>query len=73
MHLTAAEIITAATINAACAVGRDNLVGSLEPGKQADAVVWKACNLRQIPYFYGVNQVAQTIKKGRLVWAAGGT
>ena len=40
MRLTPAEALTAATYNAACAINRQDLVGSLEVGKQADIVLW---------------------------------
>ena len=40
MKMTPAEAITAATINAACSLGRGARVGSLTVGAQADAVVF---------------------------------
>jgi len=39
MHMTVEEAVVAATINAAFAIDRHDRVGSLEPGKQLDAVV----------------------------------
>ena len=39
MDLTFEEALVAATINAACSLDRQDRVGSLEPGKQMDAVV----------------------------------
>lgn len=36
------EILTAVTINSACAIGMGDKVGSIEPGKQADFVIWDA-------------------------------
>ncbi len=39
MHLTFEEALVAATINAAAALDRQHVVGSLEPGKQFDGVL----------------------------------
>ena len=44
-RLTPEEILTAVTINPACAIGRGHLVGTLEEGKQADLVIWDAPNV----------------------------
>jgi imidazolonepropionase len=53
MKLTAAESITAATINAACSVGLGNRAGSLEPGKWADFAIHDAGDYRELSYFFG--------------------
>lgn len=36
------EVLTAVTINPACAIGKGELVGTLEAGKQGDLVIWDA-------------------------------
>jgi len=64
MKLTPAEAITAATFNAACAIGLNDAVGSLEAGKQADIVILDCPNYKWIPYHFGVNLVETVIKKG---------
>ena len=66
-RMTPQEILTAVTLNAACAVGRGERVGSLEPGKQADIVLWNAADLEMLAYRMGSNQVSRVIKKGRMV------
>lgn len=66
MRMTPAEALTAATLNAAFAIGRGDKTGSLTPGKQADMVVWDVPNYRHIPYHYGVNLVKDVFKKGKL-------
>lgn len=63
MRLTPAEAFTAATINAARAIGRADEVGSLEPGKRAHIVVWNAHDYRQVPYHFGVNLVWRVFGK----------
>lgn len=67
MRMTPAEAVTAATINAAYSLNRGARVGSLEPGKQADIVIFDCPDYRQIPYFFGINHVSTVIKKGRVV------
>jgi len=67
MRLTAAEAITAVTINAAHAIGRASEVGSLEVGKKADVVVLDVPNHKFLGYRFGVNLVDKVIKNGRLV------
>jgi imidazolonepropionase len=66
MQMTPAEAITAATMNAACAIGREHSVGSLEPGKQADLLILDCPNHGFLPYHFGVNLVDTVIKKGRV-------
>ena len=66
-RLTPEEILTAVTINPACAIGRGHLVGTLEEGKQADLVIWDAPNVEMLCYRFGSNLALQTIKKGILV------
>ena len=67
MRMTPAEAITAATVNAACAVNRAGEVGSLEVGKRADVLVLNAPNHKSLGYRFGVNMVDKVIKNGRLV------
>jgi len=67
MKMTPAEALTAVTINAACAINRANSIGSLEPGKQADLVIWDCPSYKHIPYHFGVNLVDRVIKKGKVI------
>lgn len=64
MRLTPAEALTAATYNAACAINRQDVAGSLEKGKQADIVVWNVKDYRELQYLFGVNHVKSVWKKG---------
>ncbi|MEK7310097.1 MAG: amidohydrolase family protein, partial [Planctomycetota bacterium] len=59
--------LTAVTINAACAINRENSIGSLEPGKQADMVIWDSPSYKHIPYHFGVNLVDKVIKRGKVI------
>jgi len=72
MQMTPAEAITAATINAAHSLGRAAEIGSLEPGKSADFVIYDARDYREIPYFFGAPLTQAVYLEGRLVWVAQG-
>jgi imidazolonepropionase len=65
MNLTFEEALVGATINAARALDRQDRVGSLEPGKQMDAVVvhGPAINLIRV----GADTIRAVVKRGRLV------
>ncbi|HTI36745.1 MAG TPA: amidohydrolase family protein, partial [Vicinamibacterales bacterium] len=65
MGLTFEEALAAATINAACSVDRAATIGSLEPGKQMDAVVIAGDPIDLIRV--GAPSIAGVIKKGRVV------
>jgi imidazolonepropionase len=66
MKLTAAEAISAVTVNAAHAIGRSDKLGRLEVGLQADIVLWNMEDYRELPYHYGVNLVSKVIKNGKI-------
>jgi imidazolonepropionase len=66
LHLTPAQAIAAATINAAAAIQRDDRIGSLEPGKQADLIVLTIPDYRQLGYRFGTNLVSTVMKMGRV-------
>lgn len=66
-RLTPEEVLTAVTLNAAAAIDLAGRVGSVEPGKQGDLVIWDAPDLDYICYRMGSNLVRTVIKKGRRV------
>lgn len=67
MRLTPAEALTAATYNAACAINRQDTVGSLEKGKKADIVMWDVKSYQELQYLFGVNHVQSVWKNGKKV------
>jgi len=67
MGMDVAEAVTAATLNAAAAIGRAGELGSLEVGKQADIIVLDAPTYHHLVYNFGVNPVRHVVKSGRPV------
>ena len=67
MKMTPAEALTASTLNAACALGLQDSIGSIETGKKADIVILDVPNHDFLAYQFGVNLVNKVIKKGKIV------
>ncbi|MBT3228236.1 MAG: imidazolonepropionase [Candidatus Marinimicrobia bacterium] len=67
LHLTPLEALQAATLGAAKSMGIEKTTGSISPGYRADAVLWQSKNYKQLPYFYGSNQVYQIMVGGKPV------
>jgi imidazolonepropionase len=68
MGLTFEEALVGATINAAYALDRHDRIGSLEPGKQMDAVIvdGPAIDLIRV----GAETIREVVKKGKVVHEA---
>ncbi len=66
MKMTIAEAIVAATANAACAIGRQARIGSLECGKEANFLVLDIPDHRHLAYHYGVNHVDTVVVRGQI-------
>jgi imidazolonepropionase len=69
LRLRPGQALAAATINAAFAIGRGDRVGSLEPGKQADLVIWAAPAYQHLSYRFGSNLAQTVIKRGQVVYS----
>lgn len=67
LRLTPAEAISAATINAAHALGVGDEVGSLEPGKRADLIVLDTPSYTHLGYRFGTNLVRAVVAGGRVL------
>jgi len=66
MKLSPAEALTAATINSACALQKQEEIGSIEVGKKADLIIFDVPNHFFLPYQFGVNLVSEVIKNGKI-------
>lgn len=71
LGMTAAEAISAATINGAHALGCAERVGSLEVKKSADVLVLNVPDYRELAEQVGNNLIHTTIKSGRIVYREG--
>jgi imidazolonepropionase len=65
MKMSPAEAITAATINAAASLNRAEKIGSLEPGKLANFVIYDCADYREIAYWFGVSLVSEVFARGQ--------
>jgi len=68
MDMTVDEIVRGLTINAAYALGMQEFIGSIEPGKKADISILKYPTVDFLPYNTGMNQISKVIKNGKVVY-----
>jgi imidazolonepropionase len=71
MGMTAAEALSAATINGAHALGCAQRVGSLELGKSADLLMLNVTDYRDLADTFGTNVVHMTMKRGEVIYQEG--
>ena len=64
MKMSPAEAITASTVNAAYSVNRGDRIGSLEPGKPANFVVFDCEDYRELAYWFGMPQTNSVYVRG---------
>lgn len=67
LKMTSLEAFQAATYGGAKALGLSDNTGAIAVGYTADAVIWSAFNYKQVPYYYGINQVAETVIQGNCI------
>lgn len=68
MKMKFEEVINAVTINAAKALNREKITGSIEIGKQADFAVFDVNDYSEIIYNVGRNLISYTIKDGEIIF-----
>ena len=67
MKMSPAEAITASTVNAAYSVNRGDKIGSLEPGKLANFVLFDCEDYRELGYWFGMPQTHAVYVRGDCV------
>jgi imidazolonepropionase len=67
MKMSPAEAVAAATINGASALRLQDRKGSIEPGKDADLVIFDVQDYREIPYWVAANRCVGVVANGELV------
>jgi len=67
MGLSIEQALTAATLNAAAAIGRAATIGSIEEGKQADLSILNGATYHHLVYHWGVNPIRHVVKSGKIV------
>jgi imidazolonepropionase len=67
LGFTPEEALIAVTLNAAKALNREHVIGSLEKGKQADILICETGELDDMIAMFGGNLIDLIIKKGMLV------
>jgi imidazolonepropionase len=53
LRLSVAEAVVAGTVNGAAALALAGSVGQIAPGFSADVALWRATDVRELPYWYG--------------------
>ncbi|NLX83634.1 MAG: imidazolonepropionase [Clostridiales bacterium] len=66
-RMSSEQVLTSVTLNAAAAIDKAKIIGSLEAGKLADLVIWDAETLDFLFYRFGSNLVKSVVKRGILV------
>jgi len=72
MKMSPTEAITASTVNAAYSVNRGDKIGSLEPGKVANFVIFACEDCRELAYWFGIPQTHSVYVRGECVSRSGG-
>jgi imidazolonepropionase len=69
-RLTPEEALAGVTRNGARALGLQDRIGTLEPGKDADFVTWDISEPAELAYRIGANPMKQVVRQGHLIRTA---
>ncbi len=65
------EALRALTLGGARALGMQDEIGCVAPGRRADLSLFDVADYREIPYFFGENRCARVVRGGSVVWSRG--
>lgn len=68
LRMTPVECLVACTANAAAALRREDRIGAIAVGHQADLVILDAANIEAWAYRVGGNPVRKVLRRGQIVW-----
>jgi len=66
-RLTPEEALAGITRNSARALGLQDRIGTLEPGKDADFVIWDIAEPAELTYRIGANPLKNVVRQGNLI------
>ena len=64
LRMSTAEVLIAATVNGAAALGLAGEIGQIAPGFSADLALFQIADARELPYWYGARLCVGTWKAG---------
>ncbi len=64
LRMSVAEVLVAATVNGAAALGLAGETGQIAPGFAADLALFQVSDVRELPYWYGARLCVGTWKAG---------
>ena len=65
LRMSVAEVVTAATVNGAAAIGLAKEVGQIAPGFSADIALFEMDDIRELPYWFGDRRCRGTWVRGK--------
>jgi imidazolonepropionase len=65
LRLAVAEVIVAATVNGAAALGLADRTGQLAPGFSADLTLWAIDDVRELPYWLDAGRCRASWTRGK--------
>ena len=65
LRLSVAEVVVAATVNGAAALGIADKVGQVAAGFSADLALWDVSDVRELPYWYGAGRCRASWARGK--------
>ena len=68
MKMSILDALKAATYTSAKSLLCDNVVGSIEEGKNADIIIWDLDDITQIPYYVSDHPINNVIKNGNPIF-----